>query len=367
MAKSYYEILGVAKTASDDEIKSAYRKLAKKYHPDLNPGDEHAAQMFKDVNEAYETLGDPQKRAAYDRPTSSSSSFGGGHGGADFGGAGGASFFDDFVDMFSRQGKEQGGAASGGDISLNVTLTFEEAAFGVAKDVTVNRFEPCSACRGTGAKGGTQYTKCNNCGGIGKVRFAQETPFGRVVSMKACNVCGGTGKIIKEPCPTCGGRGLLRKNSTLRITFPAGIEPNQIMTVPGEGERSRNGTKSGNLVLMINVMPHKYFKRKGLDLAIEVPVSFSQALLGDKVMVPTLKGQKVAFPLPEGTQSGTTFKLKGHGIENAKKGITGDLLVTIDIELPKNLTKEQRNKIKELHESIKPEQYDKSKEFANRK
>ena len=185
--------------------------------------------------------------------------------------------------------------------------------------------------------------------------------------MKACNVCGGTGKIIKEPCPSCGGRGLLRKNTTLRITFPAGIEPNQIMTVPGEGERSRTGAKAGNLVLMINVMPHKHFKRKGLDLAIEVPVSFSQALLGDKVMVPTLKGPKVAFPLPEGTQSGTTFKLKGHGIENAKKGVTGDLLVTIDIELPKNLTKEQRNKIKELHESIKPEQYEKSTEFAAKK
>lgn len=367
MAKSYYDILGVSKTASDDEIKSAYRKLAKKYHPDMNPGDKTAADMFKDVNEAYEVLSDPQKRAAYDKPgaSSSSSSSGGGsssRGGADFGG-GGASFFDDFVNMFNGQGKEGGASPSGGDISLNVTLTFEEAAFGVAKDIAVNRFEPCSACRGTGAKGGTQYVKCNNCGGTGKVRFAQETPFGRVVSMKACNVCGGTGKIVKEPCPSCGGRGLLRKNTTLRITFPAGIEPNQIMTVPGEGERSRGGTKAGNLVLMINVMPHKFFKRKGLDLAVEVPITFTQALLGDKIMVPTLKGSKVAFPLPEGTQSGTTFKLKGHGIENAKKGATGDLLVTIDIELPKNLTKEQKSKIKELHESLKEDQYEVSREF----
>ncbi len=361
MAKSYYEILGISKTASDTEIKSAYRKLAKKYHPDLNPGDKVAADMFKDVNEAYEVLSDPQKRAAYDKPGGST---GGGSsrsgGGSDFGGA---SFFDDFVNMFNGQGKESGGSSSGGDISLNVTLTFEEAAFGVAKDITVNRFESCSACRGTGAKGGTQYVKCNNCGGTGKVRFAQETPFGRVVSMKACNVCGGSGKIVKEPCPTCGGRGLLRKNTTLRITFPAGIEPNQIMTVPGEGERSRSGAKAGNLVLMVNVMPHKYFKRKGLDLAIEVPITFTQALLGDKIMVPTLKGAKVAFPLPEGTQSGTTFKLKGHGIENSKKGMTGDLLVTIDIELPKNLTKEQKSKIKELHESFKPEQYEVSREF----
>ncbi len=360
MAKSYYEVLGVSKTASDDEIKQAYRKLAKKYHPDLNPGDEAVANLFKEVNEAYEVLSDPQKKAAYDKPTSSSSSSGGG-----FGGAG--SFFDDFVNMFNGEGKESRSGSSGGDISLNVTLTFEEAAFGVAKDIPVNRFEPCAACRGTGAKGGTQYVKCNNCGGTGKVRFAQETPFGRVVSMKACNVCSGTGRIIKEPCPTCSGRGLLRRNSNLRITFPAGVEPGQVMTIPGEGERSRNGTKAGNLVLMINVMPHKHFKRKGLDLSIEVPVSFTQALLGDKVFVPTLKGNKIAFPLPEGTQSGTTFKLKNQGIENVKKGITGDLLVTVDIELPKNLTKDQKSKIKALHESFKPEQYELSTAFTNPK
>lgn len=361
MAKSYYEILGVSKTASDEEIKSAYRKLARKYHPDLNPGDENAANMFKEINEAYETLGDTQKRAAYDRPSASSAFSGGGAGGG-----GASSFFDEFVNMFNGEHKESS-SSSGGDISLNVTLTFEEAAFGVTKEIPINRFEPCSACRGTGAKNGTQFVKCNNCGGTGKVRFAQETPFGRVVSMKACNVCSGSGRIIKEPCPTCGGRALIRKNSNLRITFPAGIEPNQIMTVPGEGERSRNGTKAGNLVLMINVMPHKHFKRKGLDLLIDVPVTFTQALLGDKVLVPTLKGSKIAFPLPEGTQSGTTFKLKGQGIENTKKGLVGDLLVTVDIELPKSLTKEQKNKVKELHDLLKADQYDKSKEYINKK
>lgn len=363
MAKSYYEVLGISKTASEEEVKAAYRKLAKKYHPDLNPGDDSAANMFKEVNDAYETLSDQSKRAAYDRP---SASFGGG--GSSAGGAGGASFFDEFVNMFSGEARESsGGGGSGGDISLSVTLSFEEAAFGVVKDVGVNRYEPCSACRGTGAKNGTQYVKCNNCGGTGKVRFAQETPFGRVVSMKACNVCSGSGRIVKETCPTCGGRGLIRKNSNLRITFPAGIEPGQIMTVPGEGERSRNGAKSGNLVLMINVMPHKFFKRKGLDLSVDIPVSFTQALLGDKVLVPTLKGGKIAFPLPEGTQSGTTFKLRGQGIENAKKGISGDLLVTVDVELPVGLTKEQKAKIKELHDSIKTDQYEKMKEFNSGK
>ncbi len=361
MAKSYYDILGVAKTATDDEIKSAYRKLALKYHPDRNPGDQNAANMFTEINEAYETLSDPQKKAAYDRPSSSSSSSFGGGGGS------GSSFFDEFVNNMFNGDRKDSHSSSGGDISLNVTLTFEEAAFGVTKEIPVNRFEPCSACRGTGAKNGTQFVKCNNCGGTGKVRFAQETPFGRVVSMKACSVCNGSGRIIKEPCPVCGGRALIRKNSNLRITFPVGIEPNQIMTVPGEGERSRTGAKAGNLVLMINVMPHKHFKRKGLDLLIDVAVTFTQALLGDKVLVPTLKGTKITFPLPEGTQSGTTFKLKGQGIENVKKGLVGDMLVSVDIELPKMLTKEQKNKVKELHELLKSDQYDKSKEYMNKK
>lgn len=364
MAKSYYETLGVTKTATDDEIKSAFRKLARQYHPDLHPGDETAANKFKEVNEAYETLSDAQKRAEYDAMQA-----GGGMGGMGGGPGGhhGGSFFDDFVNMFS--GDPRGGdgpQSSGGDISLNVTLTFEEAAYGTQKEISVNRFEPCSACRGTGAKNGTQFVKCTNCGGTGKVRYAQETPFGRVVSMKSCSVCSGTGKIIKETCTACGGRGSLRKNSNLRITFPPGVEPNQIMTIPGEGERTRSGTKAGNLILTITVLPHKLFRRKGLDLLVDIPVTFTQALMGDKVLVPTLKGNKIAFPLPEGAQSGMTFKLREQGLENPKKQIKGDLLVTIDIELPKNLTKEQKQKIKELNDSLKPEQYDKAREFMKK-
>lgn len=370
MAKSYYEILGVSKTATDEELKSAFRKLARQYHPDLHPGDEAAANKFKEVNEAYETLSDAQKRAEYDAAQAGGGSAGGsafGGQGGPHGGAGG-SFFDDFVNMFSGDGRRsaQGGGGNGGDISLNVTLTFEEAAFGTQKEITVNRFEPCATCRGTGAKGGTQFVKCTNCGGSGKVRYAQETPFGRVVSMKPCNVCGGSGRIIKEPCQACGGRGSIRKNSNLRITFPPGVEPNQIMTIPGEGERTRTGSKAGNLILNITVQPHKLFRRKGLDLLVDIPISFTQALLGDKVLVPTLKGNKIAFSLPEGAQSGMTFKLKEQGLENPKKGIKGDLLVTIDIELPKNLSKDQKQKIKELHESLKPEQYDKAREFIKK-
>ncbi len=365
MAKNYYELLGVSKTASDDELKSAFRKLARQYHPDLHPGDEAAANKFKEINEAYETLSDAQKRAEYDAAQAGGGS-GAGHAGGQGGQGGqGGSFFDDFVNMFN--GEHRGGQSSnGGDISLNVTLSFEEAAYGTQKEITVNRFEPCAACRGTGAKGGTQFVKCTNCGGTGKVRFAQETPFGRGVSMKSCNVCNGTGRIVKEPCTACAGRGSLRKNSNLRITFPPGVEPGQIMTIPGEGERTRTGAKAGNLILTITVQPHKLFRRKGLDLLVDIPVSFTQALMGDKVLVPGLKGNKIAFTLPEGTQSGMTFKLKEQGLENPKKQIKGDMLVTIDIELPKNLTREQRQKIKELHDSFKPEQYDKAREFLKK-
>lgn len=367
MAKNYYETLGVSKTASDEELKSAFRKLARQYHPDLHPDDEVAANKFKEVNEAYETLSDPQKRAEYDAAQAGESRASAG-GGAGPGGAHGNSFFDEFVNMFN--GEHHGGGAhagNGGDISLNVTLTFEEAAFGTQKEITVNRFEPCAACRGTGARNGTQFVKCTNCGGTGKVRYAQETPFGRVVSMKPCNVCGGTGRIVKEPCTSCGGRGSVRKNSNLRITFPPGVEPNQIMTIPGEGERTRTGSKAGNLILTITVLPHKMYRRKGLDLLVDIPVSFTQALMGDKVLVPALKGNKIAFTLPEGAQSGMTFKLKEQGLENPKKQMKGDLLVTIDIELPRNLSKEQKQKIKELHESLKPEQYDKAREFIKSK
>lgn len=370
MAKNYYELLGVTKTVSDEELKSAYRKLARQYHPDHNPDDETAANKFKEINEAYETLSDPQKRAEYDAVQAGGGA-GPGAGAGGFGGAGGqrgsGSFFDEFVNMF---GNEHGGAGgqsgNGGDISLNVTLTFEEAAYGTQKEITVNRFEPCAVCRGTGAKNGTQFVKCTNCGGTGKVRYAQETPFGRVVSMKPCNACAGSGRIVKEPCTACAGRGSLRKNSNLRITFPPGVESNQIMTISGEGERTRSGSKAGNLILTISVLPHKLFKRKGLDLLVDIPVAFTQALLGDKVLVPTLKGNKIAFMLPEGAQSGMTFKLKEQGLENPKKQLKGDLLVTIDIELPKNLSKDQRQKIKELHENLKPEQYDKSREFLKK-
>ena len=371
MAKTYYDVLGVQKTASDDEIKSAFRTLAKKYHPDVNQGNEQAAKTFKEASEAYDTLSDPQKRAAYDRGSSGGFSgdnpFGDGNpfGGGNPFGSGAGSFFDDFVNMFTSERRGSPQTSGGGDITLNITLTFEEAAYGVQKDITFNRLETCASCNGTGAKSGTQYTKCTACGGAGKVRLAQDTPFGRVVSMRTCSACGGNGKIIKEPCTACSGRGILRKNITVRVSFPSAIENGQILTVPGEGERGKAGTSSGHLNLIVTVTAHKMFKRKGLDLLIDIPITFTQALLGDKIMIPMIRGTKVGFTLPENTQSGTIFKLKGQGLESPKRG-KGDLLVTVEIEIPKNLSKDQKNKIKELNSIIKTDQYEKVREFAKK-
>lgn len=370
MAKSFYEVLGVSKDASQDEIKSAYRKLARQYHPDLHPGDEEAANKFKEVSEAYETLSDPQKRAAYDNP-SPFGDFGGDGGGfsgfsgfSGFGGSGGGSIFDSIFDMFGGgSGSRNGGRAAeniGDDITVNVTLTFEEAAFGAQKEVTITRKEPCKSCNGTGAKDGTKFKQCGTCGGTGRIKQAQETPFGRIVSERVCPSCRGTGKIIEETCPDCGGRGMTRKSVTLKVNIPAGVETGQVMTVRGEGEKVANGTP-GNLQLIINVLPHKVFKRSGSDLYVELPVTFIQAALGEKVKVPTLKGTELEFGLSEGVKSGTVLKLKGRGI-TTKRG-TGDMYVTVIVDLPKKLTKDQKAKIKALEAELKPEQFDEVKVF----
>ncbi len=364
MAKSFYDILGVSKDASQDEIKKAYRKLAREYHPDLHPGDEVAAEKFKEVSEAYDTLSDPQKRQAYDNPSpfGDGGGFGGFDGFSGFGGGGG-SIFDSIFDMFGGGG---GGRASatresvGEDITQNLTLTFEEAAFGVQKEITITRSEPCPSCNGTGAKNGTKFKTCGTCNGSGRVKYAQDTPFGRIVSERVCSSCRGSGKIIEEICPDCKGKGMERKTVKLKVNIPAGVETGQVMTVRGEGERSKTG-RAGNLQLIINVLPHRIFKREGADLYIDFPVTFIQAALGEKVKVPTLKGTELQFTLSEGVQSGAVLKLKGHGI-TTRRG-TGDMFVTIIVELPKKLSKDQKNKLKDLEKSFKSEQYEKVKEF----
>lgn len=361
MAKSFYDVLGVSKDASDSEIKSAYRKLARQYHPDLHPGDEEAANKFKELSEAYETLSDPEKRAAYDNP----SPFGGGFG-EDFGSfggfGGGGSIFDSIFDMFGGSGGRGSSRAQavGEDITMNLELTFEEAAFGVQKEIAITRKEACASCNGTGAKDGTKYKTCPNCNGTGRAKYAQETPFGRIVSERPCAQCKGTGKIIEEVCPDCNGKGVIRRTVKLKVNIPAGVETGQVMTVRGEGERVANG-RAGNLQLIINVIPHKIFKRTGADLYVELPVTFIQAALGETVKVPTLKGTELQFNLSEGIQSGSVLKLKKHGI-TTKNG-TGDMYVTVLVDLPKKLTKEQKTKLKALEKEFKPDQYEKLKDF----
>ena len=244
-----------------------------------------------------------------------------------------------------------------------MTLTFEEAAFGVTKEIKFTRNETCTACRGTGAKDGTKMHTCPTCGGTGKVRSVQDTPFGRVANERVCSTCRGRGKVIDEVCPECNGKGIKRRNVTLRVTIPAGVETGQVMTVPGEGEKVQNG-RNGDLYLNITVMSHKIFTRRGMDLYLDFPVTFTQAILGEKVELPQLKGGKYTYTLPEGLVGGTTVRIRGQGI-TTKRG-TGDMYVTFIVDMPKKLSRDQRNKIKQLGEDMKIDQFEKIKEFNKR-
>ncbi|MGN1201531.1 MAG: molecular chaperone DnaJ, partial [Candidatus Caccovivens sp.] len=347
--KDYYEILGVQKGADADEIKSAYRRLAKKYHPDLNKTPE-AAEKFKEINEAYEVLGDDKKRANYDQFGSADGpQFGGGAGGfGDFFGGGGqgfGGFSDIFSDIFSAFGGGSGAERAqrrGEDINVSMKLSFEEAIFGVEKIVSFNRVETCSKCNGTGAKNGTEYSTCPDCKGAGRVRIQQNTMFGTTIRESVCPRCGGSGKVVKTPCDECRGKGYKKNPVQVHVKVPAGIDNGQTIRMRGEGNSPTGGAgQSGDLNIKVSVAEHQLFKRNGIDLAFDLYVPFTTCLLGGKVEIPLTKG-KMTLDIKEGTQSGTVMRLKGKGVKVLNRESYGDMLVTIKSEPPKSMNKDAK-------------------------
>ncbi len=366
--KDYYSILGVDKNASDDEIKSAYRRLAKKYHPDLNKTEE-AANKFKDINEAYEVLGDSQKRANYDQFGSADGNpFGnaGAGGGFNdfFGGGSGGGFGDFFSDIFSAFGGRQSSRVqtNGQDINIAVTLEFEEACFGCEKNITLTKTEKCAACNGTGAKGGKEFTTCRECNGTGRVRFQQSTLFGTTIRESVCPKCNGTGKIVKEKCPSCNGKGEMRTSKTVKVKFPAGIDNGQTLRMRGEGNAPSGSGVYGDLNIKVSVKPHKILIRKDSDLYLDLYLPFTTTLLGGKVDIPTLNGT-YTLTIPELTASGTLMKIKNKGVKVLNRDAYGDLLVTVKAEVPKSLDKESKAKISELANKIGDGAYTKYNNF----
>lgn len=363
--KDYYSVLGVDKNASDDEIKSAYRRLAKKYHPDLNKTPE-AAEKFKDINEAYEVLGDPKKRANYDQFGSADGNpfgAGGGAGGGGFGDffGGGGGFSDIFSDIFSAfgGGRSEGRVRERGqDIVTSISLSFEEACFGCEKTITIGKLEKCSACKGTGAKDAKEFSVCPECNGTGRVRYQQNTLFGTTIREAGCPKCNGSGRIIKEKCPSCNGKGTQRVNKTITVKFPAGIDDGQTLRMRGEGNAPAREGVNGDLNIKISVRPHKILVRKGSDLLMDLYLPFTTTILGGKVTIPTLEGD-YTLTIPELTASGTVMRLKGKGVKVLNKDSHGDLLVTIKSEMPKSLDKATKTKLQEVATNLGDNSYTK--------
>lgn len=368
--RDYYEVLGVGKSASDADIKKAYRKLAKQYHPDVNQGDKQAEAKFKEANEAYEVLSNPQKRAQYDQF---------GHAGMDpngFGGFGGGGFGDfDFGDIFEsffggsgfggRSGRNKRGPQKGADLKYSMEIAFEEASFGLEKEITINRMENCSTCGGTGSKPGSEPSTCKHCNGTGQVQYKQSTPFGHFVNVKTCEVCGGEGRIITNPCSTCNGKGKIRKNIKIKVNIPAGIDDGQTISLRGEGEAGVRGGPAGDLYITIRIKTHPLFQRQGSDVICEIPITFVQAALGAELEVPTLDG-KVKYTVPEGTQTGTVFRLKSKGIPFLRGNGRGDQYVRVNIEVPKKLNEKQKSILKEFADMSGDECHEERKSFFNK-
>jgi molecular chaperone DnaJ len=351
MAKrDFYETLGVAKNASEDEIKKSYRKLAMKYHPDRNPDSKESEEKFKEVKEAYEMLTNPEKREAYDRyghagvdPNMGGGGFGAGAGAGGFGDA----FGDIFGDIFGGGGRGgRGGGPQvyrGADLRYNLEITLEQAAHGFDTTIRVPSWDKCDTCQGSGAKPGTSPVTCSTCAGHGQVRMQQ----GFFSIQQTCPKCHGTGKVIPEPCAACAGQGRIKRNKTLEVKIPVGIDNGMRIRSSGNGEPGTNGGPSGDLYVEIHIKPHTVFQREGDDLHCEMPISFTKAALGGEIEVPTLSG-KVSFTIPEGTQSGKTFRLKGKGIKGVRSGFAGDLFCHVAVETPVKLTDKQKDMLRDF-------------------
>ena len=371
--RDYYEVLGVDKSVSDDELKKAYRKAAKKYHPDLNPGDKEAEQKFKEVNEAYEVLSDKEKRARYDQfgHAGVDPNYGAGAGGY---GGGFTGDFGDLGDIFSSffGGGFGGGRQSnpnaprrGNDTAAAVNLSFEEDAKGCRKTVKVTKIDNWKECGGSGAEKGSTPKTCPVCHGTGQVSATQRTPFGVMQTQKVCDNCHGRGKIIDKPCHTCAGKGRIRHTVEQTVDIPAGIDDGQVINLRGGGDAGANGGPAGDLRINVNVRPHPIFERNGYDVYCEIPITFAQAALGDEIVVPTLDG-KVKFTIHEGTQPGDEFKLRGKGIQRLNYAGKGDEYVKITVEVPRDLSKAQKDKLREFDSVTNEKNYKKKKSFSEK-
>ena len=372
--RDYYEVLGVSKGASEDEIKRAYKKLARKYHPDMNPGDKEAEEKFKEVNEANEVLSNPEKKAKYDQFgfAGVDPNYGAGQGG--YGGAGGFDFGDlgDIFGSFFGGGFGGGGRRNpnapqrGESIRASLSVEFTEAAFGCEKSITIDRSEQCPTCKGKGCAPGTTPEVCTQCHGTGTVTQAQRTPFGMMQSQTVCPKCRGRGQIIHQPCPDCRGAGAVRKRRTIQVNIPAGIDNGQTISLRGQGHSGKNGGPAGDLLITVMVRPHEIFRRDGTAVFCEAPITFTQAVLGGTLEIPTIDG-KVKYDIPEGTQTGTVFRLRGKGIPVLNGRGRGDQYVTVNIETPRNLNREQKEALKKFSESLGEGNYEKHKNFFGKK
>ncbi len=364
--RDYYEVLGVSKNASAEEIKKAYRKIAKENHPDLHPGDKNCEARLKEANEAYEILSDTDKRAKYDQfghaAFDPNAGFSGGAGGFQ-GGFGdlGDIFGDLFGGAFSGFGgghssaRAQNAPRRGESLRVGLTLTFQEAVFGCTKEIHVTKVETCDTCHGTGCAPGTSPETCPDCHGTGSVRQQQRTPFGTFTSSGPCPRCGGTGQVIHQPCPDCRGQGSVRRQRTISVNIPAGIDDGQTVSLRGQGNAGKNGGPPGDLLVTVRVRPSQEFRREGDDIYYALDIDMTQAALGEEVEVPTLDG-KVKYTVPAGTQNGAVFRLRGKGVPRLQGSGRGDQYVTVNVTIPRNLTSEQRELVKELQESLRGEE-----------